>query len=509
MNQKRIILKGALILTLAGFVSRIIGFFYRIFLSHTIGAEGMGIYQLIFPVYAMAFSLTSSGIQTAVSRNVSGKLAVGDRKGARDTFLSGLILAFGGTLIASLFLHRYAGWISTYFLHESRCEPLVRLMAFALPFGSIHSSISGYYYGLKRTNIPAISQLIENVARVSASYLVYMVMLEKGMEATPILAVIGMLWEEAASALFCITVTFFHFRKIKFGTSIFHFAGPAKHILTLSIPLTANKVLINLLQSVEAICIPLKLQLSGLDNSAALSVYGVLTGMSLPLVLFPSAITSAISVMLLPAVSEAQASGNQRQINRTVESTVQYSLILGILCTGVFLCFGNDLGNLLFKNESAGSFIMILAWICPFLYLGSTLTSILNGLGKTMTSSLQNSFSLGIRILFVWFAIPRYGITGYLWGLLVSQLAVAAASLFSLSRYVSFRFDSVGWILKPGLVLAVSIGIMLFFKFIMQLTGWNIPPILEMSGSAIILCASYTGIMFFSNITYFFQKKAY
>ncbi len=124
MNQKRIILKGAIILTLAGFVSRIIGFFYRIFLSHTIGAEGMGIYQLIFPVYAMVFSLTASGIQTAVSRNVSGKLAVGDHKGARDTFLRS-DPGLWGTLIASLFLHENAGWISTYFLHESRCLSLL------------------------------------------------------------------------------------------------------------------------------------------------------------------------------------------------------------------------------------------------------------------------------------------------------------------------------------------------------------------------------------------------
>ena len=98
MNQKRVILQGAFVLTIVGFVSRIIGFFYRIFLSHAIGAEGVGIYQLIFPVYTMAFSLTAAGIQTAISKNVSEKMALGDKKGARNTFFAGLILTTCGTL---------------------------------------------------------------------------------------------------------------------------------------------------------------------------------------------------------------------------------------------------------------------------------------------------------------------------------------------------------------------------------------------------------------------------
>ena len=120
MNQKRVILQGAFVLTIVGFVSRIIGFFYRIFLSHAIGAEGVGIYQLIFPVYTMAFSLTAAGIQTAISKNVSEKMALGDKKGARNTFFAGLILTTCGTLFVSLFLYHGAGWISSAFLKETR-----------------------------------------------------------------------------------------------------------------------------------------------------------------------------------------------------------------------------------------------------------------------------------------------------------------------------------------------------------------------------------------------------
>lgn len=507
MNQKRVILQGALILTVVGFISRIIGFFYRIFLSHAIGAEGVGIYQLIFPVYSMAFSLTASGIQTAISRNVSGKMALGDKKGARDVFLAGLILTLGGTAAVSLFLYRDAAWIASVLLKESRCGTLIRYLAFALPFAGIHSCVGGYYLGLKRTSIPAISQLIEQIARVSVSYLVYLIFLEKGLPPTPVLAVIGLVFEEIASALFCMAAAAVHFGKKQADLRTPGSSLPFGSLLELSLPLTANRVLINLLQSVEAVCIPLRLQLSGLAVSSSLSVYGVLTGMALPLVLFPSAITSAISVMLLPAVSEAQASGRHGRISRTLEGTVQYSLILGILCTGIFLCFGESMGQILFGSALAGKFILIMAWICPFLYLGTTLTSILNGMGKTMTTFWQNTVSLLIRILFVWFAVPRFGITGCLWGLLVSQLFSAAAALLALSRCVSFHFNSGAWIVRPLFALGISAGIMYFFRSLFLHFEWKILPAAEMFLSVCILCAAYIGIMFFSEIYILLQRR--
>ena len=174
----------------------------------------------------------------------------------------------------------------------------------------------------------------------------------------------------------------------------------------------------------------------GLDNTSALSIYGILTGMSLPLILFPSAITNSVSVMLLPAIAEEQAKENHAAISKTIGMTIKYCLILGFLSTGFFFFLGDTLGMLLFKNEFAGTFIKTLSFICPCLYLSTTLTSILNGLGSTTLSFVQNTIGLVIRILFVLFIIPTYGIQGYLWGLLVSELAISGLSLFFLRKYI-------------------------------------------------------------------------
>ena len=193
-------------------------------------------------------------------------------------------------------------------------------------------------------------------------------------------------------------------------------------MLQLAVPLSANRLVLNLLQSIEAIYIPNKLMAYGLNNADALGVYGVLTGMSLPLILFPSAITNSISVLLLPIVSEADASGNRDAVKRAILTSIRYCLLLGFACTAMFLLLGRPAGRLLFHSELAGSFILILSFICPFMYIASTLGSILNGLGKTAQTFLYSVVSLLLRLLFVFVVIPLYGIKGYLWGMLASQM---------------------------------------------------------------------------------------
>lgn len=499
MSEKHVILKGAFILTAVGFINRIIGFFYRIFLSQAIGAEGMGIYQLIFPVYAMTFSIAVSGIQTSISKYAAAKNALQDKKGCRNVLFLGTSLSFGLSVLVAWFLYTYADPVSSRFLMEPRCASLLKLISWSIPFRSVHACITGYYYGLKKTSIPAVTQLLEQLTRVTASYLTYMILLERGLPVTPLIAVVGMVAEEVVSSLFSVTALLFHFmRSAKSSGSAqaqTGLMGQLRGILTLSIPLSGNRVLLNILQSVEAVCIPQRLRLFGLSASASLSVYGVLTGMALPLILFPSAITGSISIMLLPSVSEAQARGNRRQIISTIENALRYSLLLGILCTGLFLALGEDMGTLLFHDASAGSFILTLSWICPFLYLGTTLGSVLNGLGKTVTSFLQNTGALLVRILFAWFAVPAFGITGYLWGVLASELLTSFSAIYVLRREYDFHFDSLRWIVRPAWILIVIGGILLSVQKVLSFFfQWqNSLPALALS--AVFMCGSYLFVL--------------
>lgn len=437
---------GTVILTVTGLVSRFIGFFYRIFLSNVFGAEGMGIYQLISPVLALSFSLTVSGIQTAISKYVASETATRDYKSSFRTLWAGFLLAMALSIACTLYIYLGADYIARVFLMEERTAPLLRIIALSIPMATVHSCINGYFYGIRKTGIPAFSQLAEQVCRVGSVYLIYFICREHGLTPTISFAVVGLVIGESASMIVSVVailarahqvfparahtvVRGFGFHPSNFdhsSQSLTVLVGIYRRIcgqlLRLAVPLSANRLVLNLLQSVEAIYIPNRLMAYGLSNADALSVYGVLTGMSLPLILFPSAITNSISVLLLPLVSEADASGDHAAVRRAILTSIRCCLLLGFGCTAMFLLCGRPAGRLLFHSELAGDFILTLSFICPFMYIASTLNSILNGLGKTVRTFLFSVLSLLLRLLFVFIAIPIYGIRGYLWGILASQM---------------------------------------------------------------------------------------
>ena len=446
------LITGTAILTLTGLVSRFIGFFYRIFLSNVFGAEGMGIYQLISPVLALSFSLTVSGIQTAISKYVANETSTRDYKNSFRTLWAGFLLAMALSIACALTIYLYADQIAVTFLLEERTAPLLRIIALSIPMASVHSCINGYFYGIRKTAIPAFSQLAEQVCRVGSVYLIYFVCRKHGFVPTISFAVTGLVIGESASMIVSVVAILARAHHVfpnskSTGRSFFHqhrptpVSGNARRqaslplsavisvyrritgqLLRLAVPLSANRLILNLLQSVEAIYIPNRLMAYGLDNADALGVYGVLTGMSLPLILFPSAITNSISVLLLPIVSEADANGNQAAVKRAILTSIRSCLLLGFACTAMFLLFGRTAGRLLYGSELAGSFILTLSFLCPFMYIASMLNSILNGIGKTIQTFLFSVISLLLRLLFVFFAIPRFGIQGYLWGMLASQM---------------------------------------------------------------------------------------
>ena len=206
-----------------------------------------------------------------------------------------------------------------------------------------------------------------------------------------------------------------------------------------------------------------------------------------PLILFPSAITNSMSVMLLPTVSEAQSLNDTRKISSTITYTLKYCTILGILCTGLFLGFGRNMGDYLFNEATCGSYILTLAWICPFLYLSSTTLSILNGLGKTNLSFGINIFSLAIRIMFTFFFIPLIGIKAYLWGLLFSNLAATLVTFYTLSKISPFSFSIYSCVLIPLIALCISVSFGLYTENLL-LSISAFPNVISLFGGLMTSC---------------------
>lgn len=431
--SKKSFVRGTFILTCSGLISRIIGFFYRIFLSHSIGAQGVGLYQLVVPLQNIAAALTSSGIQTVLSRLIASRTALGRHKEARDIFCLGTASALLFALVLSCISYRNSAFIASRILKAPQTDSLIRILAFSFPLSALHSCINSYYFAVKRTSIPSALQLLEQLVRVCSSYLIYLILNSKNIPVTAVIAAGGALASELAAALSGLLIIGTGFSSVHYSfLKVENAKTILREIFRASLPLTLNKVLLTLLGSMEVVLIPQRLCMAGISSSDALSIYGIFTGMALPLVLFPSAVTNSASVMLMPSIAEMQALGRRKRIRNITAQSCSGCMLLGTICALFFFFSGPFIGKFLFHSATAGTYIRTISFICPFLYANTALTSILHGLGKTGTCLLHNGAGILLRIAFVLFAVPHMGIRGYIYGILLSEILLSLLHIFAL-----------------------------------------------------------------------------
>ncbi len=504
--KKNPLLTGTLILTFAGLLTRVMGFFYKIYLSNAMTTETLGLYQMIFPVYGICFTLYASGIQTAISQliaNCPPSSEIGTTRQQKNILRTGMLLSVSIALFLSVIVYAGSDYIASRLLMEPRCSHSLRILAVVFPFCGITACINGYYYGLKKTRIPASTQLLEQLVRISSVWILSVCLGNGNHLVTCELAAFGIVLGEIASDIFSVLSLLLETRKSNRQKAALHKSIPLKKykvpspfskLLTLSIPLTANRLIISILHSFEAVLVPYTLQKFGLSTADSLSLYGILSGMAMPFILFPSAITNSLAVLLLPTVSEAQAAGNPKKIQTISQLTIKCSLIIGIFATFIFILFGNALGNVFFHNESSGYFMVILAWLCPFMYLSTTLGSIINGLGKTHLTFFNTAFSLGTRIILICLLVPKQGMNGYFISLLISQLLLTLLDYIAITKTVPLPIDAVNCIGKPILILIV-LGYLFVNLYNYLATLQILIPLILLLGICLLLCICYVSML--------------
>lgn len=275
--KKRAFLTGTILLTGTGLACRVLGFFYRIFLSRTIGAEGLGLYNMVHPIFGICFALCAGSIQTALSQHIASHVARG-----RSIFRTGALISITMSFVLAFLICRHADFLASAVLMEPRCALYLPVIGISVPFAAFHACINGYYYGMQKSHVPAFSQVAEQVIRMAAVFLIASSWIRSGHTITVMLAAYGHLIGEAASAAFtflCLLLFPPQTEKLSAG---FLSPGTTAPLMALALPLMGNRLILNLLSSAEAIWIPSRLQMSGLKPSEAFAAYGVLTGMAMP-----------------------------------------------------------------------------------------------------------------------------------------------------------------------------------------------------------------------------------
>lgn len=531
--MRKQILKGTLILTIAGLIARVIGLYNRVFLANVISAAELGLYQLIFPVLAVCMAVCCYGIEAALSKTVAEQNAKKCFSEMQHTTHVGLSLALGLSMLISFCVYIGSQPIAKYFLQETACVPYLKIMALAIPFSTIHACVSGYFLGIGKATIPALSQLIEQIVRVATIYrFIYEFYPNGGANART--AVWGLVTGELVSCLFSvisykISACIQKWREeiIKGGykkndckhaddTNNFQKNNyqvknhqlnsyQIKHpqiflnLCALALPITVNRLLTTILSSLEAVLIPVMLKVYYGDSVTALEIFGIVTGMAFPFIMFPTTLTNALATMLLPAVSDAGARNDYETVKSTVSKSVHYCILIGILAMTLFFVYGNLLGIIVFKNDTAGYFLRRFAFLCPFIYCASVFSSTLNGLGRVKITLVNHLISLIVRIAFLIFAVPKLGVTGYLWGMMAGYLLLVVLNGNAVYRLTGLDVSPLKTMIFPGL-FAVMASIFSLGIYQMILHRFVVPVIVAALISCVALALLYLGMLFAGGI---------
>lgn len=433
-STKNSIIKGTVILTVAGILSRFLGFYNRIFLTNLFGARELGIYQMIFPVYMVIFSFCCQGIQTALTRQVA-RPDFHSAESRTCLLRSALILSLCLSFLCSVLVFFFADQISVQILHSRECTECLRILSFAFPFVSVKGCLVGYYIGIQKSGVTAWGQLIEQAAKIGGVYLLASCFLPGDPKAY--FAVYGIVLGEIVSCLWTV-ICYLHSRKTIPTDSVCCHPKSLyrKELIRDAVPLTTNRLSLTALQSLEAILIPHMLNLYFQDGDLSLILYGTLTGMVLPCIMFPTTLTASLATMLLPAISSEYKSEHLLTIRNIIRKSIWFCVLIGAASTVFLLIFGKWTGDFLFGSETAGELLFQFALLCPFIYLSSCLASIINGIGKAAINLLYSILGIGIRIGFILWLVPTLGLTGYMWGMMLSYLLQTGLLTYTIYKNV-------------------------------------------------------------------------
>ena len=336
----------------------------------------------------------------------------------------------------TVFIYQLAPWIASDILGENRATDLLRIVSLAFIPSAIHACFNGYYYGKKNSIPPSVCQIAEQIARIFGTFLIYYVLQEENRPLEPIHAVWGLVIGELAGLLVNVTTYLLIKPKESTALDLNRLIQPIKVLGIMAIPLTMNHVLMTLSHSLEHVLLPQQLVAFGYSSDEALGHFGILTGMALSVIFFPSAITNSLSVLLLPRISETKARGDICSVLDTIKGALCCGVALGSLCTFLFLFSADWFGSFVFQNTLAGFYIRILSILCPFMYTSSLLSSIVNGLGYASLTLACNLTGCAIRILAIWLLVPTYGMYAYIISMIVAAVVVTGELLVVVKRKI-------------------------------------------------------------------------
>lgn len=424
--RKLSFIQNTVVLVASNLITGALGFLFSIILSREIGAHGVGLYSMVMPVYSLFICLSCGGTTTALSKIVAEKGSCGNQRELYKTVAVSIAFFSFWTACVSIFAALFTDYISSSLLKDPRTYLPILAFIPALVFLSIGSILKGYFYGMQNSTFPAVIDIIEKGIRIIVLVTLVAKLKDYGLKYQVAGAVLAMTAGELSST----ALLYGFYRRSRKSTEIYggrpdNSPQIIVNVLSISLPLCLNGLLATASGAFIAAMVPRRLEAAGFARETALALFGKVAGMGFNIIMFPAIIIGAISIILVPVISQASAERSASKINSKISSTINMTSAIAAASAAMFFTLPGELGQIFYQRADLEKIIYFLSFGVLFSYLESTLFGILNGLGRQKIL-LRNTIimsAIDIAVLYIFLGVPEINIYGYAINFVISPLA--------------------------------------------------------------------------------------
>ena len=500
-------LKGTFVLTIAGFVVKVIGSLNWIFVSRILGGEGIGLYQMAFPIYFFAMTVSQAGVPVAISIITAERVALQDIYGAKRVFrISMLLMLFTG-LVFSILTYLAADWLIDWqLIRDARAYKAVVVLAPTVFFVTLLASSRGYLQGWQRMTPTAVSQIVEQIFRVVTMIVLASLLMPWGLDYAAAGASLGAF---AGAVTGLIVLVYFHIRLERdiardYGTELAPLPGAAyeskrsiiKRIFKLSLPVSAASIMLPVVSNLDLMIVPQRLEAAGYSVSEATELFGYLNGMAVPLVNLATILTASMAMSIVPAISESRVLGDRARVYDQTAASVRISNFVCFPAFVIVFILATPISALIYNAPGAGPAVMISAVSIILLGLHQISTGILQGLGHPTIPMVNMLLAAAAKVILNWYltAIPWLGIMGAAWATAADMGVAALINLYFIHRFIGYRIELLQLLKTICAAAIMSVSVYGFYTWTIAL--WGIAPV-STFGAVFFGCGIYVAAMIF------------
>ena len=425
------LLLSTIILFFSNLIVRILGFLYKIILSKTIGEYGLGIYHIVFNLLMICLSLTTTSIPVTLSSLIAKKNSINDKKNINLIFISALYSSLLISFFISFLLYINSEKLSLEFLHDKNLKLFIIAICPAVIVSTLSNILRAYFYGVKKITIPAISQVLEQISRIA--FFIFLVSFIKEDNLKCYIALLGISFGEIINILYLVFSLYKNSNIYnKYSINIKDFLDSSFETIKISIPLTCSRISNILLHSISSLIVPSCLVLSGINYQQSISMYGIISGMVMPLIYLPFTVGSALVVNLIPSISQEIELKKYSRLKTKINYSIILTLFVGVLSSIMFYFFSREICLMVFDNIVASRYLKAMFLVPIFISLNQTLSSILHSIGKEVLCGIISIISVIIQIICIYtlVPIPNINIYGYIYSLSIVSMVTSFIYMF-------------------------------------------------------------------------------